>query len=53
MVNTQADGNTFMGGVSYSPVNNVNLSLNYQGWLPDDETNKQKNTVVLSMEYKF
>ncbi|MFN2396386.1 MAG: rhodanese-like domain-containing protein [Bacteroidales bacterium] len=48
-----ADGNTFMGGVAYSPVDNVNLALNYQGWLPDDENNKQENAVLLSMEYKF
>ncbi|GAB4318374.1 MAG: hypothetical protein Kow00127_10400 [Bacteroidales bacterium] len=46
-------GNTFMGGVSYSPVKGVNLSLNYQGWLPDDNDNSPRNNVLFSMEYKL
>jgi len=46
------NGNTLMGGVSYSPVKGVQLSLNYQAWLPDDDA-KPQNRVLFSMEYKF
>jgi hypothetical protein len=47
------DGNTIMGGISHSPVKGVNISLNYQGWLPDESTNPNENSILLSMEYKF
>ncbi|MDZ7742169.1 MAG: hypothetical protein U5Q03_10555 [Bacteroidota bacterium] len=50
---TAANGNTIIGGISYSPVKGINLSLNYQGWLPDAENNKAENNILLSMEYKF
>jgi len=46
------NGNTLMGGVSYSPVKGVQLSLNYQAWLPDDDA-KPQNRVLFSMEYKL
>ena len=47
------DGNTIIGGISHSPVKGVNISLNYQGWLPDETTNSNENSILLSMEYKF
>jgi len=47
------DGNTIIGGISHSPVKGVNISLNYQGWLPDKTTNPNENSILLSMEYKF
>jgi len=45
------DGNTFIGGVSYSPLKGINLSVNYQAWFTDDADNQ--NALQLSMEYKF
>ncbi len=51
--NIKGNGNTLMGGISYSPVNGVKISLNYQGWLPDETTNQNENSILLSMEYKF
>lgn len=51
--NMEADGHTMMGGISYSPVKGINLSLNYQGWIPDDENKKTQNNILFSMEYKF
>jgi hypothetical protein len=51
-INVLSNGNTLMGGVSYSPVKGVQLSLNYQVWLPDDDV-KSQNRVLFSMEYKF
>jgi len=46
------DGNTIITGISHSPVKGVTLSLNYQGWLPDNDI-KPKNRVLFSMECKF
>ena len=48
-----ADGNTLIGGLSYCPVKGINLSVNYQGWLPSAENNKLENNILFSMEYKF
>ena len=45
------NGYNLIGGVSYSPVKDVNLSFNYQGWLPDKNTSQ--NGIFLSMEFKF
>ena len=47
------NGNSIMGGISHSPVKGVNISLNYQGWLTDEKTDQYKNSIQLSMEYKF
>jgi hypothetical protein len=46
------NGNSVMGGVSHSPIDKVQFSLNYQGWLTKDGV-KALNRVMLSMEYKF
>lgn len=50
---TLADGNTIIGGLSCSPVKGINLSVNYQGWIPDAENNSLENNILLSMEYTF
>ncbi|MDA3910141.1 MAG: rhodanese-like domain-containing protein [Bacteroidales bacterium] len=47
------NGNSLIGGVSYSPLKGINLSLNYQAWLSDAENNTAQNNILLSMEYKF
>jgi len=46
-------GNALFGGLSHSPVKGVHLAINYQGWLPDDDSLSYSNQVLLSMEYKF
>lgn len=51
--NIKGNGNTIMGGISHSPVKGVNISLNYQGWLPYETSNQNENYILLSMEYKF
>ncbi|MBU1013857.1 MAG: rhodanese-like domain-containing protein [Bacteroidetes bacterium] len=53
--NTDANRNgcTIMGGISHSPVKGVNISLNYQGWLPNATEIQNVNNILLSMEYKF
>ncbi|MFW6043378.1 MAG: rhodanese-like domain-containing protein [Marinilabiliaceae bacterium] len=50
---TGADSNALIGGISHMPVNKVRLSLNYQGHFYDENTLENKNSVMLSMEYKF
>lgn len=50
--NIIGNGNTIISGLSYTPVKGVNISLNYQGWLPEHKTNIV-NSVLLSMSYKF
>lgn len=52
ITNIKGDGNTILLGIAYSPLKGINLSLNYQGWNPDDKTDNINN-VLLSMEYKF
>lgn len=47
------DGNTIIGGISHTPVKGVKISLNYQGWLSDETSNQNENSILLSMEYKF
>jgi hypothetical protein len=47
------NGNTLIGGASYSPVQGVWLSLNYQGWFPDGGDMSIKSMLALSMEYKL
>lgn len=48
-----SNGNTIIGGLVFSPVKGVFLSINYQGRIPDEEKNAPKNQILLSMEYKF
>jgi len=52
-LSVEQDGNTIIGGVSYSPIKEISLSLNYQGWMPDEGSNNVENNVLFSMEYKF
>ncbi len=35
-VNIRNDGNSIMTGISHSPIKGINISLNYQGWFPDE-----------------
>jgi hypothetical protein len=50
---TGSDSNALIGGISHTPVNKVRLSLNYQGHFYEESTLDNKNSVILSMEYKF
>lgn len=47
----EQDGNAVFAGVSYSPVNGVNLSLNYQAWFEQDT--EPLNNLLFSFEYHF
>lgn len=50
---TKNEGHAIIAGISHSPIAGVNLSLNYQGWLPDKSSNAEENKLLFSMEYKF
>ena len=47
------DGLAIITGFQYSPVKGVNISLNYQGWIPDNNDLNFQNYVLLDFEYKF
>jgi hypothetical protein len=51
--NIRKDGNSIMTGISHAPVKGVNISLNYQGWFPDETTNQSENSILISMVYKL
>ncbi len=52
-VHSLQNGNSLIGGVSYSPLQGINLSLNYQGWLADKSNNRVENHILFSTEFKF
>ena len=64
--NNGKDGSAIIAGVNYMPAKNVSVSLNYQGWTPEQGSQIDPNTlqkvstkyidrpmVYLSLEYKF
>lgn len=51
--NLSKDGNTFIGGIEFSPAKVVNLSLNAQRFTPLDKTLDNNFTVYLSTQIKF
>ncbi|MCW0483201.1 hypothetical protein [Gaoshiqia sediminis] len=46
-------GEALIAGVHFSPVKGVNLSLNYQGWNPDERSLSEQHHLLLSFEYKL
>jgi len=49
----QNTGKAYISGIHYNATNGVNISLNYQGWQPDDASINFQHHVVLSFEYKL
>jgi len=46
-------GKALISGVHFSPVKGINLSLNYQGWKPDENSLTAQHHLLLSFEYKL
>jgi len=46
-------GNAIFGGIVYHPMNQISVSLNYQGFLPDDTASALLSFMNFSMEFKF
>jgi hypothetical protein len=51
--NKAKNGSFIISGVEYMPVKNIQLALNYQGWLPEDESLKSNNFIYLNLHYSF
>lgn len=51
--NYNADGKAIITGVHYNPVNGINLSLNYQGFIFENTNNNTQHHILMSFEYKL
>ena len=51
--NYQNTGKAYITGIHYLAAEGVNVSLNYQGWQPDDAAIHFQHHVLLSFEYKL
>jgi hypothetical protein len=51
--NMSKDGNLIITGIEYSPIKNVQLALDYQGFLYADADKDSKNLVYLNFQYAF
>jgi len=51
--NIAKDGNTIISGIQFSPIKNIKLALNYQGFISDDETSNDISAIYFNIEYKF
>jgi hypothetical protein len=49
----QNTGKAYITGIHYNPVKGVCLSLNYQGWQPENQNLDFQHHVLLSFEYKL
>jgi hypothetical protein len=49
----QNTGKTLITGVHFSLVKGINLSLNYQGWKPDEKSSTTQQHILLCFEYKL
>ena len=49
----QNTGRGYISGLHYKAVKGVNLSLNYQGWQPDNKNVNFQHHILLCFEYKF
>mgnify|MGYP000868271818 CR=1 FL=1 len=48
-----ANGNAYIGGINYSPVQGISFSINYQGFDYDSPTQKMQHRLLLSTEFKL
>ena len=51
--NYKKDGSAIIGGFQYSPIKNLNVSLNYQGYIFDNSTIDGSNKVFVNFEFAF
>lgn len=49
----QNTGKAFISGVHYNATDGINISLNYQGWQPNDVSINFQHHIVLNFEYKL
>ncbi|NHB69408.1 rhodanese-like domain-containing protein [Perlabentimonas gracilis] len=46
-------GNAYITGIHYNPVKGINLSINYQGWSPENTSLDFQHHILLSFEYRL
>ena len=51
--NLSKDGNTIISGLQFSPVKEIRLALNYQGFINDDTNARDISAIYFNREYKF
>ena len=51
--NYQKDGTFIISGVEYTPLSNVQVALNYQGWTPENEELEIQNYIFLNFQFTF
>jgi len=51
--NLSKDGKLVIAGIEYSPIKNIQLALDYQGFLYSDKDKDNKNLVYLNFQYSF
>ena len=51
--NKGKDGNLIITGIQYTPIKNVDVAIDYQGYLYSDKDKDPKNLVYLNFQYVF
>ncbi len=52
-LSTEVDGMEIIGGLQYTPIKNVKISINYRNWIYEDEDAKNNPSLFLNFCYKF
>ncbi|MCB0805731.1 MAG: hypothetical protein KDC05_08015 [Bacteroidales bacterium] len=47
------DGSKVIGGIEFTPIDNVKLALNYQDWFPYAQNESNEQYIFLNVEVKF
>jgi opacity protein-like surface antigen len=51
--NYNNDGSFIIGGIQYSPLKNIRIALDYQGWIPVAGDENTSNSAYLNFRYAF
>ncbi|HSH53380.1 MAG TPA: hypothetical protein VK982_16755 [Bacteroidales bacterium] len=51
--NITHDGSAIIAGIQYSPIKNIKIAANYQGWYPYAKNSENESYIYLNLEYKF
>ncbi len=51
--NISNDGSLIVGGIQYSYAKYIRLSLNYQGWTPDDSSEERTDYIQVNVLFRF
>ncbi|MCA1757726.1 MAG: hypothetical protein LC649_09745 [Bacteroidales bacterium] len=49
----KGNGSSVIGGISFSPVEHISFSFNFNHWNPEKSTGRKENVISFSTEYKF